>query len=164
MVMHYAIIFYSIIEEILMNKVVITVIGIQKDAMGEENRIEFVTTGTHYFKNGIHYVLYEDSEVSGMEGTSNLLKIADHHVTLVRKGAVSQEQHFELAKKSSSVYRTPYGRLTLTVLTNKLDICYGSISGNIDIVYELSIDGHWQSENQLQISVCADAETYSHMN
>ncbi len=147
-----------------MNKVVVTVIGMQRDASGEENRIEFVTTGTHSFKNGIHYILYEDSEVSGMEGTSNLLKIADAHVTLIRKGAVTQEQRFEIAKKSSSIYTTPYGKLTLTALTHKLDICYGSISGNVDIVYELSVDGRWQSENHLQISVCADTETCSHLN
>lgn len=139
-----------------MNKVWVTVIGIQKDAFGEENRIELTTTGTHHFKNGVHYILYEDSEISGMEGTTTLVKASGQRVSLIRKGMVAQEQHFELGKRSDSVYTTPYGNMQLTVLTHKLNVACGIASGNLEILYELSIDGKWQSENQLQIQICAD--------
>lgn len=139
-----------------MNKVWVTVIGIQKDAFGEENRIELTTTGTQHFKNGVHYILYEDSEISGMEGTTTLIKASEQRVSLIRKGSVAQEQHFELGKKSDSVYATPHGKLRLSVLTHKLDVDCGVAAGNLEITYELSIDGKWQSENQLQIQICAD--------
>ncbi|WP_110953652.1 DUF1934 domain-containing protein [Anaerosinus massiliensis] len=147
-----------------MNKVLVTVIGVQKDEAGEENRIELISVGKHYCKNGVHYILYEDSEISGMEGTTTLLKVADDSVSLIRKGKIMQEQYFALDKKSLSTYTTPYGRLKLSVLTKKLDIQYGVISGNIEIDYELSIDGKWQSDNQLQIKVCADGVTCSNIN
>lgn len=147
-----------------MNKVIVTVIGVQKDASGEENRIELVSVGKHCYKNGINYVLYEDSEISGMQGTSTLLKIAKNHVTLVRRGEVTQEQHFAEMACSSSVYTTPYGKMTLSVATNKLEIHYGSVSGAIAIDYALSVDGQWQSNNQLQIKICADGATCSNMN
>lgn len=147
-----------------MNKVLVKVIGLQKDGFGEENCIELISIGKHYNKNGIHYVLYEDSEISGMDSTTTLLKIAADQVTLIRKGKVMQEQHFELLKKSSSTYTTPYGNLTLSVLTKKLEISYGEVSGNIDIEYELTVDGKWQSNNQLNIKVCADGVTCSNIN
>lgn len=147
-----------------MNKVLVTVIGVQKDEAGEENRIELISVGKHYCKNGVHYILYEDSEISGMEGTTTLLKVADGSVSLIRKGKIMQEQYFALDKKSLSTYTTPYGRLKLSVLTKKLDIQYGVISGSIEIDYELSIDGKWQSDNQLQIKVCADGVTCSNIN
>lgn len=147
-----------------MNKVLVKVIGLQKDGFGEENCIELISVGKHYNKHGIHYVLYEDSEISGMDSTTTLLKIAADQVTLIRKGKVMQEQHFELLKKSSSTYTTPYGNLTLSVLTKKLEISYGAVSGNIDIEYELTVDGKWQSNNQLHIKVCADGVTCSNIN
>lgn len=147
-----------------MNKVLVTVVGLQKDGFGEENCIELISVGKHYYKHGVHYILYEDSEISGMDGTTTLLKIATDQVTLIRKGKVMQEQHFELLKRSSSVYTTPYGNLTLSILTKKLEIQYGEIFGNLDIEYELSVDGKWQSDNQLHIKVCADGVTCSNIN
>lgn len=147
-----------------MDKVVVTVIGVQKDAFGEENRIELVSVGKHYMKNGVHYVLYNDSAVSGMEGTSTLLKVEAAKVTLIRKGAVMQEQHFSEAAKSRSLYKTPFGTFRLSVLTHKLTVCYGSVSGTIDIAYDLSIDDNFQSGNQLHIEICAQQPDLAQMN
>lgn len=147
-----------------MDKVIVTVVGIQKDGLGEENRIELVSIGKHYYKNGVHYILYNDGEISGMDGTSTLLKISEKDVTLVRKGTIMQEQYFAEAVESASLYKTPYGNLNLSVLTHKLTISYGSISGNIDIVYGLSIDGKWQSDNEMHIEICAEQAKNSQMN
>ncbi len=139
-----------------MNKVIVSVVGIQKDVYGEENRIELVTVGRHYLKNGVNYISYQDSDANGMEGTNTLLKVKDDCVTLVRKGRVEHTQTFKLQEPSSSLYRTPYGDMTLTILTNNLDICFASATGTIDIGYELAVDGQWQSANHLYIKICAD--------
>lgn len=137
-----------------MNKVVVSVLGVQKDVYGEENHIELVTVGRHHLKNGVNYITYHDSQ--GMDGTDTLLKVGGDCVTLVRKGQVEHKQKFKLKEISSSLYRTPYGDMTLTIVTNHLNICFGSASGTIDIDYELMVDGQWQSANHLYIKVCAD--------
>lgn len=147
-----------------MDKVIVTVIGIQKDILGEENRIELVSIGKHYYKNDVHYILYNDGEDSGLEETSTLLKVEKANVTLIRKGSVMQEQYFAESSESQSVYKTPYGKFNLSVLTRKLDISYGSISGNIDIVYDLSIEDQWQSDNRLHIKICAQQSDIGQMH
>lgn len=147
-----------------MDKVIVTVVGLQKDAFGEENRIELVSIGKHYYKNGINYVLYDDSKTCGMEKTTTLLKIASGSVTLLRKGDVTQQQYFAQAVESASEYQTPYGNLTLSVLTHKLDVCYGSVSGNIEIAYALSVNGAWQSDNHLHIKICAEQVSGNRLN
>ena len=147
-----------------MNKVIVTVIGRQKDAAGEENSIKMVAQGKHYCRNGMNYVLYEDTSLSGEQGTSTLLKIADDSLTLLRQGAVVQEQYFAKAEESASVYKTPYGELNLSIKTKDIDIVYGSISGNISINYDLSINGQWQSSNTLQIDICADQTENKNLN
>lgn len=147
-----------------MNKVIVKVVGLQRDAQGEENRIEMMSVGKHYYKNGINYVLYEDRDLGETEKTSTLLKIGEDRVTLIRKGSIVQEQYFEEAAHCSSVYRTPYGDFTLSVLTNKLEIDYGSVSGEIRIDYAMAVNGEWQSENRLQIHICADGAESNQMN
>lgn len=147
-----------------MNKVIVKVIGMQKDAIGEENRIEMTSIGKHYYKNGINYVLYDDSDAGGMGNISTLLKIADGCVTLIRKGDVMQEQRFEVDELSSSVYRTPFGNMTLSVRTSRLEIDYGSVSGDIQIDYALTVNGRWQSDNRLHIHVLADRTASNQLN
>jgi len=137
-----------------MNKVIVTVVGSQRDASGEENRIKTLSNGQHYCRNGKDYILYEDNELSVDSKTSTLLKIGKDSLTLLRHGAVEQEQHFSVGKESASIYRTPYGTLDVSTKTKKIDIKYDSPVGTIDIEYTLSINGKWQSDNGLHISIC----------
>jgi len=146
-----------------MNKVIVRVVGTQKDVYGTENRIEMVAVGRHYQKNGVNYITYEDAE-TGMEGVKTLLKIHEDSVTLVRSGIIEQKQDFKLQQTSSSVYETPYGSMTLTVLTNHLEISFGPASGVVDIGYELVVDGQWQSANTLHIKMCSDNNICSTLN
>ena len=139
-----------------MNKVVVKVLGNQKDIYGEENKIEVVSVGKHYCKNDVHSVLYNDSESLGVDHTSTLLKIDKDNVTLIRKGKVEQTQFFKKLETSSSNYKTPFGNMRLTVLTKELDIAFGTVTGEIVIDYELAIDGQWQSENELRINISTE--------
>lgn len=52
-----------------MTNVVITIVGTQRDAGGEVDSIEMMTAGRWYDKNGVRYIIYEDTNISGLEGT-----------------------------------------------------------------------------------------------
>ena len=147
-----------------MNKVIVHVRGRQTDAEGAVNKIEMMAEGRHYFRNGKHYVLYDDKTLAKNKGTATVLKIAPDSVTLLRKGAVMQEQYFSSGRESRSKYRTPYGDLDLSVQTEQLDIVYGTVSGNIDVSYATSINGEWQSNNELHIEICADENEKQKLN
>lgn len=141
------------------DQVLITVKGSQRDAHGEEDQIELFTQGRRYTKNGIHYITYQESEISGMEGVTTLLKIYTDHVTLVRMGGIDQRQEFHLGKRCRSEYITPYGTMRLSVHTTRLVMTRtednSQVTG-IDIEYELEIDGQWQSANTLAVHIQGD--------
>ena len=147
-----------------MNKVIVKVRGQQTDAQGEVNTIEMMAEGEHYFRNGKHYILYDDTSLDQKNSTATVLKISTDSLTLLRKGAVVQEQHFSLARESRSTYQTPYGELALAVKTKRMDIVYGTVSGNIDVAYAMSVNGQWQSTNELHIEVCADEKEKQKLN
>ena len=141
-----------------MDMVIVKIVGSQTDAEGEVSRMEMVAEGRHYYRNGKHYVLYDDTMTNAEQKTSTVLKIAADSLTLLRKGGVVQEQCFEPNKESSSVYRTPYGNMDLAMKTEKVEIVYGTISGNIDVAYAMAVNGQWQSNNELHIEISiADA-------
>lgn len=136
-----------------MDTVVITVSGSQVDAAGDENRIELVTLGRHYEKNNIHYITYDETQLSGMEGTTTLLKLYGDYVTVVRMGSIEQKQEFRLGEKTFGTYITPYGVMKMAAVTSKLQLSYRGAGGSIHFEYELEIDGQWQSKNELTVNI-----------
>jgi len=142
-----------------MNNVVVTVVGTQRDAQQEEVRIELITVGHYYEKNGVHYILYNDSEISGLEGTKTMLKVYNDYVVLVRVGSVTHRQEFRLGTKSHSTYVTPYVSMNMGILTQNIDLALDRLVKDIYIRYELEINGQWQSTNTLSISVREDIKS-----
>ncbi|SEO93133.1 DUF1934 domain-containing protein [Propionispora vibrioides] len=140
-------------------QVVVTVTGLQRDAQGEENRIELVGTGDYVRKNGVGYIKYRETELSGLEGTTTVIKVRPDEVTLLRMGKVEQKQVFRPGQKTQSLYTTPFGNLDMAVVTGVLHIS-GTAGAQelpaIYIEYELEIAGDWQSANTLSITLRED--------
>ncbi|VBB06363.1 calycin [Lucifera butyrica] len=136
-----------------MTNVIVTVIGTQKEDGGEAERIELVTAGRHYRKNGIDYISYEESAITGMEGTTTLLKLSPDSLTLVRMGRIEHKQQFCLGEKHTGTYITPFGRMETAVWTTRLEISLAAPAGSVELAYELEIDGRWQSTNTLSVTI-----------
>lgn len=132
---------------------VIQVIGTQTDVQGEESRLELVAVGRRYNKNGVEYIIYDETEISGLEGTTTLLKIYPAHIVLVRMGSVEQKQEFRPGHTSPGTYITPYGKFEMMIETSHLEVTLSKTDGEINIQYEVEIDGQWQSSNTLSIFV-----------
>ncbi|SCZ00008.1 DUF1934 domain-containing protein [Alkaliphilus peptidifermentans] len=135
-------------------EILIRVSGVQKDSKGEENKIELVTEGIIYKKNNYLFIVYEESEISGMEGTTTTIKIeGENKIFLKRYGNNDSTMVFEMGKRYNSAYKTLYGNFEMELYTNKLevDISNQLKQGKIEIHYELAISGLVESKNQLTI-------------
>ena len=136
-----------------MDRVIVKVRGEQTDPEGEKSRIEMMAEGRHYYRNGKHYVLYEDDMMDGDGRISTVLKIAPDSV--VRSGGVVQEQRFDKRQESVSEYKTPFGSMELSVRTDTINVVYGTVSGEVDVSYAMSINGQVQTLNELHIEISA---------
>ena len=139
-----------------MTNVVVSVTGTQQDENGEEDRIELITAGRYYRKHGVDYFTYSESELTGLEGTTTLLKVYEDAIVLVRMGKVDQRQEFRRGELTMSTYITPYGALELGVSTKTVMIDLAEGIGQITITYDLEIEGQWQSFNKLAIHIRED--------
>ncbi len=136
--------------------VIVKVRGSWQDAQGQKDSIRTVAKGHHYFHRGKHYVIYEDETVQEGSKVSTVLKIDGGMMTLLRKGILEQEQRFEKGREHTSIYRTPYGNIDLSVRTEALKVDYGEVAGRIDVRYGLWVNGAFQSQNRLHIEVEED--------
>ena len=137
-----------------MNKnVIISVKGSQTDLANDENQMELVTEGKYYRKGDTYYVTYKESEVTGMEGTTTTLKVANGKVTLMRFGTVNSQMVFERGQKHVSHYDTTFGAFTIGVFASEVDIKMDDHGGEIRVDYHLEIDNSKTGENDFYMQI-----------
>lgn len=133
--------------------VIISVKGAQTADDQDAGRLELVTEGKYYKKGGVYYITYKESEVTGMEGTTTTLKVADGIVTLMRFGSVNSQFVFEQGRKHISYYDTTYGNFTIGVYASEVDINVNDDGGEIWVDYELEIDNNKSLENDFHMLI-----------
>ncbi|SHF29163.1 Uncharacterized beta-barrel protein YwiB, DUF1934 family [Caldanaerobius fijiensis DSM 17918] len=133
-------------------KAIITIRGIHQV---EDNRdtIELVTEGNYYKKGNNYYIHYDESEISGMEGTSTTIKIEPERVVMLRRGENTARMVFEKGRKHAAEYYTPFGEMGVNVTSKKLKADFNESSGELYIKYVLDIDDRILSTNEIHVTV-----------
>ncbi|MDD3840928.1 MAG: DUF1934 domain-containing protein [Clostridia bacterium] len=136
-----------------MNKdVIVSIKGKQINLDKEEDIIELITEGKFYSKEGKYYIVYKESEISGMEGTTTTIKIEDDMVSLIRLGTNNSHLVFRKGTKYVNYYNTPYGDLHMEVFPTKVESYISDTEGSIDLRYHLDVGGSYAGENQIFVS------------
>ena len=58
-----------------MKRVLVSVKSVQRDIDGQDTVVELISPGTSHEKNGVQYIRYEESSVTGLEGVKTTIKI-----------------------------------------------------------------------------------------
>ncbi|KOA18380.1 putative beta-barrel protein YwiB [Clostridium homopropionicum DSM 5847] len=132
-------------------KAIISVASKQKD--NENDAIEIVSKGNFYKKENCYYAVYEETELSGMAGTTTTIKIKPDELSLIRKGTTEARVNFKENKKDISMYNTPYGTLELLVQTKKVSIDVNDNGGKIEINYDMGLAGQKPLNTSLNIDI-----------
>ena len=137
-----------------MKNVMLKIRGKQTNLEGEENTIELFTEGKLYTKNGSYYLVYDETEISGMEGSTTTLKIQGKKVSMKRFGSNSSILIFEMGQRHRTEYVTAYGGMTLEVITDKVDVDISETGkGKINLFYKLNLANDMESDNHLTIDI-----------
>ena len=131
------------------------VITVQSRVSVEDELIEVVTIGKLYITSNSYRVEYDETELSGMEGTKTTMLIKDNYFKLSRVGTTETNMEFELNNESISLYKTPFGVMSIAINTKKLDINMDDNGGNVHIVYTLSVEGQPMIETDLNVFIKA---------
>lgn len=143
-----------------MKDVIISVTGIQQGENGPDT-MELVTAGQYGVSPEEILLTWEESELTGMQGTRSSLTVQPRSVTLSREGTLNTRMEFEEGKKHYFLYETPYGSATLGLSTHRIRNGLGYHGGDIEIDYVVDMDHSVVGRNRFYIQVREPKEGHS---
>lgn len=135
-----------------MEKIMISIDGTQNFGDGESNNVELTTAGELEVGVDSYTLKYEESELTGMEGTTTEITVNnDGIVALTRKGTVNSHLVFEEGKRHLSYYDTSDGAFSIGVFASYVDTILEQNYGEISITYAMDVDDKPIGENEIRV-------------
>ena len=127
----------------------ITVYSIITDAVGEVDEMTLYTEANYRKDTKKSYLMYEETEISGMENTKTLLIYDGEQVQIKRFGKTESLLSIRLGEIVENHYNTPYGMFVMSTKGRRID-WYLEDQLAIELAYSLDIQGE-RSEVRIKI-------------
>lgn len=137
--------------------VLISISGLHFDAAGSSDAgepIEVITPASYYFKNGKHYVLY-DEVIEGMPGVvRNTIKITDETMfEITKSGIANAHMVFEKDRINMTSYATPYGDMIIGIHTRDMKVTVEEKNIDVRIHYALDVNNEPLSDCEIKVNI-----------
>lgn len=136
-----------------MNRKVLISVKTVQYSDGQPEEIELITEGEYYKEGNEYFASYEESEISGMEGTKTTMKIQNDALAIIRQGTTNSNLLFKKDLNHVSLYSTPYGALEVTIKPSKVLIDIGEAGGRVELAYKMEATGLEPMENTLELNI-----------
>ena len=134
-------------------EVIISIKGMQEFEQTGKDSIELVTRGSLNRTAGLLTLSYEESELTGLEGTLTTIQVEPERVTMMRTGQVNTQMVFQEGRRHLAMYNTPYGAMTVGINTRHLFAELSDEGGDIEIDYNIELDHAVAGRNIFKINV-----------
>jgi uncharacterized beta-barrel protein YwiB (DUF1934 family) len=131
----------------------ISIVGSQVSSDSEEETFELVTDGTYLRGADVTEISYLESEMTGYAGARTTFFVGSDSVVLSRGDGLSGDMVFSEAGKHHFIYNTPFGALTMGLVTQSIVKDMHECGGNLEIRYILDVDNLVASRNKFKISI-----------
>lgn len=143
-------------------QVLLTIAGLQIIDAEKADPIEIVTAGDYYFRNGKHYVLYEEAVEGSNQCIQNTVKIGDGTVEVMKRGLTHSHMIFEKNKTNLSCYETPFGSMRMETRTSSVDIQETEHDIDVHVNYTLGINEDFVADCEIKMNIKSkDAGTFT---
>ncbi len=115
--------------------------GVQKYRDQEPDTIELTTEASLTGEDGVLYLRYAESELTGLRGTDTIFELHRNKVVLRRVGAVTSEMIFIPGQVHQSLYNSEEGALLITVHTTAVEDEMSLAGGSLHVSYDITIEG-----------------------
>lgn len=134
-------------------RVLLTISGLQMMDGEHSEPVEVVTAGDYYYRNGKHYVLY-DEVIEGCEGhIQNTVKIGQASLEVMKRGLSNVHMVFEKNKKNLACYDTPFGSMMVGIQTSAVDVRETEENIDIQVKYALDINEEYLADCHIRVNI-----------
>lgn len=136
-----------------MNRKVLISVKTVQYTDGQPEEIELITEGEYYKNGNDYFASYEESEISGMEGTKTTMQIQNDALAIIRQGTTNSNLLFKKDLNHVSLYSTPYGALEVTIKPSKVFIDINEAGGKVELAYKMEASGLEPMDNTLELNI-----------
>ena len=119
----------------------------------DPDSLDFYTDGQYLFQDQVACLSYQESEVTGLEGTRTSVTILPDQVVVDRAGTVQSRMIFKEGSKSSFLYSTPFGQATMGVDTRRIRRNVNEQGGKVEIDYVVDMEHAVVARNKFSITI-----------
>lgn len=131
----------------------ISVSSRKDDTGGDPEILDFMTSGSYEVNGTEAVIVYQESAVTGMEGTTTTIRVNPGSVILIRTGKLSSMLVFEEGKTHSSGYDTEYGTINVGVATRRVSVKLDERGGRVEVDYIIEFNSAFGGRNSITVDV-----------
>lgn len=134
--------------------VLITVSGLQFETE-EDQAVEVISRGEYYFRNGKHFLIYDELLEEDGATSKCIIKISDRVVEVSKKGTINVHMLFEKDVSNMTYYTTPIGDMLLEITTH--EILWEEKEDSMHLRLSYALDMNYQHVSECELTVRVDA-------
>ena len=134
--------------------VLITVSGLQFETE-EDEAVEVISRGEYYFRNGKHFLVYDEPTGDADENSKCVIKISKEAVEVNKKGAVNVHMLFEKDVSNMTYYTTLVGDMLIEITTH--GIVWKEEEDSIYLKLTYALDMNYQHISECELTIRVDA-------
>lgn len=123
------------------------------DDLTEPEPVEIIAPGEYYFKNGKHYIIYDEFMEGFDSVTKNVLKLQGDLLEVTKRGTSNVHMIFEKDKKNMTCYTTPYGSMMMGIDARSISIEESDDEIHAQIQYALDVNYQHLADCTISLSV-----------
>lgn len=143
-------------------EVLITIQGLQFDVDAETDeeldKIESIFPGEYYYRNGAHYLLYDEIMEEEETSMKNMIKLREKEFTLTKKGTINVQMVFAEGRKTMTSYVTPFGNIMIALDTSRITVEERENKLKIHIDYGLEANYQYIADCHITVTAVARKE------
>lgn len=119
----------------------------------ETDELEMTMPGKYYFRNGKHYVLFEETDEESQSVVKNRFKLSEDRLEISKKGAMNTTMTFQRGEKSSGWYGTPVGDVQLGIEVTDMQLMEGEDEIEMNVAYALEMNSEHVSDSRIRLRI-----------
>ncbi|MGN0329988.1 MAG: DUF1934 domain-containing protein [Kineothrix sp.] len=135
-------------------EVLVSLRGLQFDAPDVDgDKIETLTAAEYYYRNGSHYIIYDEAAEGFGESTKSIIKFRENYLELTKKGLINVHMIFEENKKNMANYSTPYGDILIGIEARSIRLREEEECITADVDYVLEVNYEHFADCRIRVDV-----------
>ncbi len=134
-------------------EVLVSVRGMHTLDSASEEEIEVISAGKYYFRDGCHYVFYEEQVDDSGIIVKNRVTLKDGSLKVQKSGLTNTEMIFEKGKKHMSWYDTPLGHMLAGIAVSEMQVTQQEHLLDILVKYRLELNYEHIADCRIRIQV-----------